>query len=100
MNRRQMILAALASILTKSAAAQQSEDSIAPVKGAEEFWDLLTALDAFIFCMAVAVLKAPPAVFQARRELQPYSSQFSDAKAVDAFNSALKSSDGQARVEQ
>jgi hypothetical protein len=44
MNRRRIILAALASILTKSAAAQQSEDSIAPVKGAEEFWYLLTAL--------------------------------------------------------
>jgi hypothetical protein len=101
MNRRQIVFAALVSTLTTSATAQQSDDGdIAPVKGSEELWYLITALDALIFCMAVAVIKDSTVVLQARRELQPYSSQLSDSKAVDAFNSALKSSDGQARVEQ
>jgi hypothetical protein len=101
MNRRQIIMTGLVSVLAKSATAQPTDDAndLAPVKGPEELWYLLTALDALIFCMAVAVLKEPTAVFQARREVQPYSSQLSDSQAVDAFNVALKSSDGQARVE-
>jgi hypothetical protein len=101
MNRRQMVVTALASFLAQSAAAQEGGNAnLAQVKGPEELWYLLTALDALIFCMAVAVLKDPTVVFQARREVQPYSSQLSEPKALDAFNSALKSSDGQARVEQ
>jgi hypothetical protein len=83
--------------------AQQSDGAnsdLAPVKGPEELWYLLTALDALIFCMAVAVLKDPTVVLQARREAQPYFSQLSDSKAVDAFNDALKSSEGQARAEK
>jgi len=50
--------------------------------------------------MAVAVIKEPAVIFQARREIQPYVSQLSDPKAEEAFNAALKSSHGQARVQQ
>jgi hypothetical protein len=70
------------------------------VKGTEELWYLLTALDALIFCLAVAVNKDPAVIIQARREIQPYASQLSDPKAEEALDMALKSGDGQARVEQ
>ena len=104
MRRRQFLLTGLASALVTSAAAQEqkadAELDLGPVKGTEELWYLLTALDALIFCMAVAVIKDQAVIVQARREVQPYSSQLSDLKAEEAFNAALKSSDGQARVEQ
>jgi hypothetical protein len=104
MNRRQILIAALAAVLAKSAAAQEqngdARPDLTPVKGPEELWYLMTALDSLIFCMAVGVMKDPTAVFQARREVQPYSSQLTDPQAVDAFNAALKSTDGQARAEQ
>lgn len=109
MRRRQFLLTALASALVTSAAAQddkaqeQKADAdlnVGPVKGTEELWYLLTALDALIFSLAVAVIKDQAVIVQARREVQPYSSQLSDPKAEEAFNTALKSSDGQARVEQ
>jgi len=100
MNRRQIIITGLVSVLAESATAQQKDDDLAPTKGPDELWYLLTALDALIFCMSVAVLKEPTVVYQARREMQPYSAQLSDSKAVDAFNLALKSSDGQTRLEQ
>ena len=104
MDRRRVLIAGLASILAEPALAQQPNEAanpdIAQVKGPEELWYLLTAVDALIFCMAVAVIKDPAVVLQARREFQPYSLQLGDAKAVDAFNEALNSTDGQARVEQ
>jgi hypothetical protein len=102
--RRQFLLTCLASVLAAPAAAQEQKADtdldLAPVKGTEELWYLLTALDALIFCLAVAVIKDPAVIIQARREIQPYSSQLSDPKAEEAFNAALKSSEGQARVEQ
>ncbi len=104
MNRRQILVAGFASVLTKSAAAQEqnadANSNLAPVKGTEELWYLQTALDCLIFCMAVGVVKDPAVVFQARREVQPYASQLTDPKAVDEFNAALKSTEGQARAEQ
>ena len=57
-------------------------------------------MDALIFVMAVAILKDPDAVLQARREFQPYAAQLSDPKAIETLNAALKSSDGQARLEE
>jgi hypothetical protein len=86
-----------------SAAQEQKADAdldLGPVKGTEELWYLLTALDALIFCLAVAVIKDEAVIVQARREIQPYSSQLSDPRAEEMFSAALKSSDGQARVEQ
>ena len=104
MFRRQFLLTALASVLAAAASAQEqkadAELDLGPVKGTEELWYLLTALDALIFCMAVAVIKDQAVIVQARREIQPYTSQLSEPKAEDAFNAALKSSEGQARVEQ
>jgi hypothetical protein len=104
LRRRQFLLTGLASALVASAAAQEQkaegELDLGPVKGTEELWYLLTALDTLIFCLAVAVIKDQAVIVQARREIQPYSSQLSDSKAEEAFNAALKSSDGQARVEQ
>jgi hypothetical protein len=97
-------LTGLASVLATPAAAQEQKADadldLGPVKGTEELWYLLTALDALIFCLAVAVIKEQAVIVQARREIQPYSSLLSDPKAEEAFNAALKSSDGQARVEQ
>jgi hypothetical protein len=102
--RRQFLLTGLASVLVAPAAAQEqkadSDLDLGPVKGIEELWYLLTALDALIFGLAVAVIKDQAVIVQARREIQPYSSQLSDPKAEEAFNAALKSSEGQARVEQ
>ena len=102
--RRQFLLTGLASVLATATMAQEQKANgdldLEPVKGTEELWYLLTALDALIFCLAVAVIKDPGVVIQARREIQPFSSQLSDPKAVESFNAALKSSDGQARVEQ
>jgi hypothetical protein len=98
------LLTGLASVLAMPADAQEQKADadldLEPVKGTEELWYLLTALDTLIFCLAVAVIKEPAAIVQARREIQPYSSQLSDPKAEEAFDVALKSSDGQARVEQ
>lgn len=104
MRRREFLLTGLASVLAVPAAAEEQKvaadlDS-GPVKGTEELWYLLTALDTLIFCLAVAVIKDPAVIIQARREIQPYSSQLSDPKAEEALNAALKSSDGQARVEE
>jgi hypothetical protein len=107
--RRQFLLTGLASALVSSAAAQEqkaqeqkadAELDLGPVKGTEELWFLLTALDTLIFCLAIAVIKDEAVIVQARQEVQPYSSQLSDPKAEEAFNAALKSSDGQARIEQ
>jgi hypothetical protein len=102
--RRQFLLTGLASLLATPAVAQEQKAEVdldlEPVKGTEELWYLLTALDTLIFCLAVAVIKDAAVIIQARREIQPYSSQLSDPKAEETFNAALKSSDGQARVEQ
>jgi hypothetical protein len=104
MYRRQFLLTALGSVLATAATAQEqkadAELDVGPVKGTEELWYILTALDALIFSMAVAVIKDQAVIVQARREIQPYTSQLSDPKAEDAFNAALKSSEGQARIEQ
>jgi hypothetical protein len=112
LRRRQFLLTALASVFVASAAAQEkarekaeeqkgdADLDLGPVKGTEELWYLLTALDTLIFSLAVAVIRDQGVIVQARREIQPYSSQLSDPKAEDAFNVALKSSEGQARVEQ
>jgi hypothetical protein len=104
MYRRQFLLTALGSVLATAATAQEqkadAELDVGPVKGTEELWYLLTALEALIFSMAVAVIKDQAVIVQARREIQPYTSQLSDPKAEDAFNAALKSSEGQARIEQ
>lgn len=104
MRRRQFLLTGLASVLATPAAAEEqkadAELNLEAVKGTEELWYLLTALDTLIFCLAVAVIKDPAVIIQARREIQPYSSQLSDPKAEEAFNAALKSTDGQARAEQ
>jgi hypothetical protein len=104
MFRRQFLLTALASVLPTAASSQEqkaeAELDLGPIKGTEELWYLLTALDALIFCMAVAVIKDQAVIVQARREIQPYTSQLSEPKAEDAFNAALKSSEGQTRIEQ
>ena len=104
MRRRQFLLTGLASVLATPAAAQEQKADadldLGPVKGSEELWYLLTALDTLIFCLAVAVIKDQAVIIQARREIQPYVSQLSDPKAEEAFNAALKSSEGQARIEQ
>jgi hypothetical protein len=104
LRRRQFLLSGLASVLAAPAAAEEQKAGadldFDPVKGTEELWYLLTALDALIFCLAVAVIKDQAVIIQARREIQPYSSQLSDSKAEEAFNAALKSSDSQARLEQ
>jgi hypothetical protein len=102
--RRQFLLTSLASALVTPAAAQEQKGDadldLGPVKGTEELWYLLTALDTLIFSLAVAVIKDQAVIVQARREIQPYSSQLTDPKAEETFNTALKSSDGQARVDQ
>ena len=100
----EFLLAAAASVLAQAAKAEEpkvdAELDLGPVEGTEELWYLLTALDTLIFGLAVAVIKDQGVIVQARREVQPYTSQLSDPKAEEAFNAALKSSEGQARIEQ
>ena len=73
MRRRQFLFAGLASVLAAPAAAQEqkadAELNLDPVKGTEELWYLLTALDTLIFCLAVAVIKDQAVIIQARREI-------------------------------
>jgi hypothetical protein len=67
--RRQFLLTALASVLAGATSAQEQktdgELDLGPVKGTEELWYLLTALDALIFCLAVAVIKDQAVIVQA-----------------------------------
>ncbi len=103
MRRRHFLLAGLASVLgrRRPPKSQKADADLAePVKGTEELWYLLTALDTLIFTLAVAVIKEPAVIFQPRREIQPYVAQLGDPQAEEEFDAALKSSDGQARVEQ
>jgi hypothetical protein len=104
MRRRRFLLTGLASVLVTPAAAEEAKAGAdldtGLVKGPEEIWYLLTALDALIFSLAVAVIKDEAVIVQARREIQPYAAQLSDPKAEEMFNAALKSSEGQARVEE
>ncbi len=103
MRRRQFLLTGLASIVVTPAFAQEQKadaDLMGPIKGIEELWYLLTAVDTLIFCLALAFIKDSAVIVQARREVQPYSAQLRDPKAEETVNPALKSSDGQARVEQ
>ena len=73
MHRRQFLLTSLASTLVTSAGAQEQKDDadldLGPVKGTEELWYLLTALDTLIFALAVAVIKDQAIIVQARREI-------------------------------
>jgi hypothetical protein len=46
---------------------------LGPDKGTEELWYLLTALDALIFDLAIAVIKDQAVIVQARREIRPYT---------------------------
>jgi hypothetical protein len=78
LRRRQFLFTGLASALVASAASAQEQKAdaeldLGPVKGTEELWYLLTALDALIFCMAVAVIKDQTVIVEARREVQPYT---------------------------
>lgn len=107
--RRLVLLGGLASAIAGSAAAQTPPSTepaaaegsldLAPVKSFDELWYLLTAMNTLIFLMTVAVMKDDRLVFQSIREFQPFSSQLGDAKGVETFNAALKSSDGKARAD-
>jgi hypothetical protein len=101
LRRRQFLLTGLASAFVASAAAQeQKAQEKAEEKKADADLDLGPVKDALIFSLAVAVIKDQAVIVQARREIQPYSSQLSDPKAEETLNAALKSSEGQARIEQ
>jgi len=69
------------------------------VEGEEELWFLLSALDTLIFVMTGGVLKEPNEVARTIQEFQPYGAQFGEANAVEAFNDALISNEGRARVQ-
>ena len=67
MRRRQFLLTGLASIVATPAFAQEQKadaDLMGPIKGIEELWYLLTALDTLIFCLAVAVMKIRRSLFR------------------------------------
>ncbi len=97
MRRRQFLLTGLAAVLATPAGAQEQKPEAdlnpEPVKGTEELWYLLTALDALIFSLAVAVIKDEAVIVQARREIQPYSSQLSDPKGLSGINCIDERSD-------
>jgi hypothetical protein len=102
MNRRQLLGAGLSCIAGGLAYGQIPEKSNAdtrPVEGDEELWFLLSALDALIFVMTAAVLKEPNEVARTIQEFQLYGAQFGEPNAVEAFNDALTSNEGRARVE-
>ena len=71
MRRRQFLLTGLASVLAAPAGAQEQKPDadLAHLSKNGKLWYLLTALDTLIFTLAVAVLKEPSVIFQARREI-------------------------------
>ena len=108
MNRRQLFVSGLFCVAGGLAYGQEipekaNEDSrpedSRPVEGEEELWFLLSALDTLIFVMTGGVLKEPNEVPRTVQEFQPYGAQFGEANAVEAFNDALVSNEGRARVQ-
>ncbi len=103
MNRRQLLVVGLFCVSGGLAYAQdipeKSNTDRRPVEGEEELWFLLSALDTLIFVMTGGVLKEPNEVARTIQEFQPYGAQFGEANAVEAFNGALISNEGRARVE-
>jgi hypothetical protein len=102
-NRRQLFVSSLFCVAGGLAYGQEipekaNEDS-RPVEGEEELWFLLSALDTLIFVMTGGVLKEPNEVPRTVQEFQPYGAQFGEANAVEAFNDALVSNEGRARVQ-
>jgi len=102
-NRRQLLVAGLFCVTPDLAYGQESLDGLdevtRPVEGYEELWFLLSAIDTLIFVMTGVVLKEPNEVARTIQEFQPYGVQFGEANAVEAFNGALESDEGRARVE-
>jgi hypothetical protein len=103
LNRRQLLVAGLFYAATRSAGAQEQLDKFdadtRPVEGEEELWYLLSAIDTLIFVMTGVVLKEPRAVPRTIREFEPYGLQFADLNGSEAFNGALQSYEGKARVQ-
>jgi hypothetical protein len=103
MNRRQLLGAGLSCVAGGLAYGQEipekSDADARPVEGEEELWFLLSALDTLIFVMTGGVLKESNEVARTIQEFQPYGAQFGEANAVEAFNDALISKEGRARVD-
>ena len=102
-NRRQLFVTGLFCVAGGLAYGQEIPEKAnadsRPVEGEEELWFLLSALDTLIFVMTGGVLKEPNEVARTIQEFQPYGAQFGEANAVEAFNGALLSDEGRARVQ-
>jgi hypothetical protein len=100
-NRRQLLVAGLFYVGDGLADAQEipQNTDTRPVEDEEELWFLLSALDTLIFLMTDGVLKEPKEVARTIQEFQPYGAQFAESNAIEAFNSALLSNEGRARVD-
>lgn len=103
MNRRQLLIDGLFCLAVDLAYGQElpggSDADTRPVENYEKLWFLLSAIDTLIFVMTGVVLKEPNEIARTIEEFQPYGVQFGEAKAVEAFNGALQSDEGRARVE-
>ena len=101
-NRRQLFITGLFCVAGSLAYGQEIPEKAnadsRPVEREEELWLLLSALDTLIFVMTAGVLKEPNEVARTIQEFQPYGVQFGEANAVEAFNGALVSNEGRARV--
>ena len=102
-NRRRLLVAGLFCVAGGLAYGQEIPEKTntdsRPVEDEEELWFLLSALDTLIFVMTGGVLKESKEVARTIQEFQPYGAQFGEANAVEAFNGALLSSEGRARVD-
>jgi hypothetical protein len=102
-NRRQLFVTSLFCVAGGSGYGQEIPEKAngdsRPVEGDEELWFLLSSLDTLIFVMTGGVLKEPNEVPRTIQEFQPFGAQFGEVNAVEAFNDALISKEGRARVQ-
>jgi hypothetical protein len=100
MNRRELLIAGLSVPFVTAATAAKivPDDLYAQVKGPDELWFIVNAIEAMIF-LTLSV-KNPEDAARTRRDFIPYGQQLTSQDAVQRFNNALQSKDGMERAKQ
>jgi hypothetical protein len=99
MNRRELLIAGLSVPFVTAARAQVvADDLYAQVKGLDELWFIVNALEAVIFLTLSP--KNPEVVARTRQDFIPYGQQLVSSEAVQTFNNALQSPEGMERAKK